>query len=230
MSNPIHDTDRRRCHRQPLGMCRLHLVALRALARQKQWSVPRLSQAMALAALVHDGQTRLGSGEPYLVHPLQTARLVGLWGGAEDDVVAALLHDAVEDATGDPQALQQHILDTFGEGVAQAVDALSKRPHLEGAMARQQDQCDRIRALALRQGPGVCLVKLADRAHNCVTSQFYSPQKLLKLQAENQRWLVPMAMGLGAMTLARFLDDASQWHAVPEACFAETLAPMLRQH
>jgi (p)ppGpp synthase/HD superfamily hydrolase len=221
--------DRRCGDRNPMGMVRLHVVALQALARQRQWSFTRMAQAVALAAMVHDGQTRMSNGDPYLVHPLMTARLVGAWGGSQNDVIAAVLHDTVEDTPADPVALLEHIVDTFGHDVATVVTALTKQGHLAGA-ARQQDQHDRIMALGHTQGPGVCWIKLADRAHNSVTSQCYSAAKLTKLEHENCAWFAPMALSLGAMDLAHFLGDAARWHKVPEALFVETLATMVRKH
>lgn len=81
----------------------------------------RLDEAFALARRLHDGQTRKGSTTPYLSHVLAVAGIVSEYGGDEDQVIAALLHDTVEDQGGRP--LLARLQAQFGERVAALVEA-----------------------------------------------------------------------------------------------------------
>lgn len=121
---------------------------------------PRFDSALAFASGCHFGQRRKGSGAPYITHPLAVAAIVGSYGGDEDQAVAALLHDVMEDCG----VSRQTIGDRYGERVAAIVEACTDsterpkppwRPRKEAHIAHVRDQAEHIK-----------LVMAADKLHN----------------------------------------------------------------
>ena len=124
----------------------------------------RITEALAFALRAHDGQTRKGTSIPYIAHPLGVSSLVMEAGGADDEVVAALLHDAVEDGG---QELVDPIRDAFGERVLGIVlecsDAVvPKGAQKPGWWERKRAYVDRVAT----ESPGAVLVTTADKLHN----------------------------------------------------------------
>ena len=124
----------------------------------------RLADAVATAERLHGAQTRKGTEIPYVSHLLAVAGLVIEGGGDEDTVVAALLHDAVEDAGGPPTLAA--IRDRFGDRVAAIVSACSDTDEVPKPpwRARKQAYIDHLRGDDLPDG--ALLVSLADKLHN----------------------------------------------------------------
>ncbi len=122
----------------------------------------RFEQALVYATRLHAQQVRKGTGVPYISHLLSVAALVLEDGGDEDEAIAALLHDAVEDQGG--VATREAILQQFGERVIQIVDGctdtdvMPKPPWKE----RKQQHLENLR----HASPEVCRVVLADKLHN----------------------------------------------------------------
>ena len=122
----------------------------------------RFTDALTYAFQLHDGQVRKQSGTPYIAHLLSVSALVLESGGDEDEAIAALLHDAVEDQGGVPTL--EEIRLQFGEHVAEIVDGLTdayiqpKPPWKE----RKEGYLSHLRTAS----PGVRLVSLADKLHN----------------------------------------------------------------
>jgi len=120
----------------------------------------RLSLALTYAVEAHGNQRRKGTDVPYVSHLLGVCSLVLEAGGSPDEAIAALLHDAIEDAG----VTREEICDRFGESVAEIVsgcsdtDAVPKPPWRERKVAY-------IERLAM-EGEGVWLVSLADKVHN----------------------------------------------------------------
>lgn len=113
---------------------------------------PRVAQAIAIAIQVHTGQPRMGTGLPYIVHPISVALAVSVYGD-ENMVIAALLHDAVEDTALTVKKVEQ----TFGGDVAWLVDCVTKK---DG-----ESKMDRVRFIAT-QGLRPVRLKLGDTRHN----------------------------------------------------------------
>lgn len=122
----------------------------------------KFERALLYAARKHGGQVRKGSGVPYVTHLLAVAAIVGENGGTEDEVVAALLHDAPEDRGG--RETLEEIRARFGEGVAEIVAGCSDTLQREKPewWARKRAYVRRVRGAS----PSVRLVSSADKLHN----------------------------------------------------------------
>jgi (p)ppGpp synthase/HD superfamily hydrolase len=137
----------------------------------------RLADAFAFADMLHRRQRRKGSDVPYITHLMSVAALVGEYGGTEDQVIAALLHDAVEDQGG-PDTLSK-IRERFGEGVAHYVEAASDASGEPRPPWLQRKQTF---LSGLRTAPADAkLIVAADKLHNVRTliRDYYQVAELL---------------------------------------------------
>lgn len=128
------------------------------------YSTDRISAAFALAALVHEKQTRKSTDIPYISHPMAVAAQVSVWGGSEDQFIAALLHDVVEDGGAQYMpVIEKH----FGKHVLDLVmacsDAAPQRGQPKGAwIERKEKYIANLRSAA----DEVLLISAADKWHN----------------------------------------------------------------
>lgn len=128
------------------------------------YSTDRISAAFALAALVHEKQTRKSTDIPYISHPMAVAAQVAVWGGSEDQFIAALLHDVVEDGGAQYKpVIEEH----FGKHVLDLVmacsDAAPQRGQPKGAwIERKEKHIANLRSAA----DEVLLISAADKWHN----------------------------------------------------------------
>ena len=128
------------------------------------YSTDRISAAFALAALVHEKQTRKSTDIPYISHPMAVAAQVAVWGGSEDQFIAALLHDVVEDGGAQYKpVIEEH----FGKHVLDLVmacsDAAPQRGQPKGAwIERKEKYIANLRSAA----DEVLLISTADKWHN----------------------------------------------------------------
>lgn len=128
------------------------------------YSIDRISAAFALAALVHEKQTRKSTNIPYISHPMAVAAQVAVWGGSEDQFIAALLHDVVEDGGAQYMpVIEEH----FGKHVLDLVmacsDAAPQRGQPKGAwIERKEKYIANLRSAA----DEVLLISAADKWHN----------------------------------------------------------------
>jgi len=130
----------------------------------------RFSEALSLAATLHADQQRKVSDVPYLAHLLAVAALVMEHGGDEDECIAALLHDAVEDQGG--MAVREEICRRFGETVVSIIDGCTDATETPKPAWRQRKEAHIAR---LRQAPApVRLVTAADKLHNvrCIVCEY----------------------------------------------------------
>ncbi len=167
--------------------------------------VDRIREAYAFAAKAHAHQKRL-SGEPYITHPLAVAGAVVEWRMDAEAVMAALLHDTLED-TG---ASKRELTEKFGREVADLVDGLSKLDKIEFA-SYQEAQAENFRKMlmAMARDLRVVLIKLADRQHNLATMSAIRPDKRRRIAAETLEIYAPIALRLGLNKLYRELQDTS---------------------
>ncbi|PAU87008.1 bifunctional GTP diphosphokinase/guanosine-3',5'-bis(diphosphate) 3'-diphosphatase [Pseudomonas sp. WN033] len=160
-------------------------------------------RAYYYAEQAHDGQTRR-SGEPYVTHPLAVAHILADMHMDHQSLMAAMLHDVIED-TGIPKdALTQQ----FGETVADLVDGVSKLTQMNfETKAEAQAENFQKMALAMARDIRVILVKLADRLHNMRTLGALQPAKRRRIAKETLEIYAPIAQRLGIHSLSTEFED-----------------------
>ncbi|GAA5235612.1 bifunctional (p)ppGpp synthetase/guanosine-3',5'-bis(diphosphate) 3'-pyrophosphohydrolase [Verticiella sediminum] len=165
--------------------------------------VQRVREAYKFSDAAHLGQFR-SSGEPYITHPIAVTEICAGWKLDADALMAALLHDVMEDQ-GVPK---QELAERFGGEVAELVDGLSKLDRLEFASkTQQQAESFRKMLLAMARDVRVILIKLADRLHNMRTLDAVSPEKRRRVARETLDIYSPIAHRLGLNVLFRELQD-----------------------
>ena len=171
----------------------------------KQYDVVRIRDAMELAISAHNGQMRR-SGEEYVCHPLHVACILVEIGMDSDAVVAALLHDVVEDTDIELSEIARR----FGADVAGLVDGVTKITQMSFS-TREEQQAENVRKmlLAMSKDVRVMIIKLADRLHNMRTSDGWEPQKQRDKAKETMDIYAPLAHRLGIRTIKEELEDRS---------------------
>ena len=165
--------------------------------------VARVRDAYRFSDQAHLGQFR-SSGEPYITHPIAVTEVCAGWKLDADALMAALLHDVMEDQD-IPKA---ELAEKFGVDVAELVDGLSKLDRLDFATkAQQQAESFRKMLLAMARDLRVILIKLADRLHNMRTLGAVAPDKRRRIARETLDIYAPIANRLGLNAVYRELQD-----------------------
>lgn len=168
-------------------------------------------QAYRYADHAHAGQTRK-TGEPYITHPIAVACILAQLHLDLPTLLAALLHDVVEDTDVDSAAIAER----FGKQVADLVDGLTKLDKVELQTATQaQAENFRKMLLAMSQDVRVILVKLADRLHNMQTLEAMRPDKQKRIARETLEIYAPIANRLGLNPIYHELEDLSLKYLYP---------------
>lgn len=155
--------------------------------------VQLIKRAYYYAEQAHDGQFRR-SGEPYVTHPLAVANILAEMRMDHQSVIAALLHDVIEDTNVSKAALAEQ----FGDTIAEMVDGVSKLTQIEFASkAEAQAENFQKMAMAMANDIRVILVKLADRLHNMRTLGVMRPDKRRRIAKETLEIYTPIANRLG---------------------------------
>jgi GTP diphosphokinase / guanosine-3',5'-bis(diphosphate) 3'-diphosphatase len=160
-----------------------------------------LQRGYDLAEERHRGQLRK-SGDPYITHPLAVATILAELGMDTTTLVAALLHDTVED-TGLTVA---ELAADFGPEVAHLVDGVTKLDKVKFGEAAEAETIRKM-IVAMARDPRVLVIKLADRLHNMRTLRFLPPEKQERKARETLEVLAPMAHRLGMNTVKWELED-----------------------
>lgn len=170
-----------------------------------------LRRGYAIAEAMHHGQFRK-SGDPYITHPLAVAQICAELGMDTTTLVAALLHDTVEDTRYTLQALHAD----FGPEVAHLVDGVTK---FDKAFYGKAAEAETIRKMIVAAGKDVrvLIIKLADRLHNMRTLDARSPASRARIARATQEVHLPLADRLGIQKLKRELDDTVLYHLEPES-------------
>ena len=168
-------------------------------------------QAYRYADVAHLGQLR-HSGEPYITHPIAVAAQVAEWKLDAHALMAALLHDTLEDCG----VTKADLLERFGPQVAELVDGLTKLDKLQ-FNTREEGQAESFRKmlLAMARDVRVILVKLADRLHNMRTMGDMPRSKWKRISTETLDIYAPIAHRLGLNQTYRELQDLSLRHLKP---------------
>ncbi|QWE25422.1 bifunctional (p)ppGpp synthetase/guanosine-3',5'-bis(diphosphate) 3'-pyrophosphohydrolase [Polynucleobacter sp. AP-Elch-400A-B2] len=173
--------------------------------------VALIKQAFHFADAAHLGQYR-HSGEPYITHPVAVAELCATWRLDASSIMAALMHDVIED-TGCTQA---DLVGKFGSKVAELVEGLTKLDKLEfQSHAEAQAESFRKMFMAMARDVRVILVKLADRTHNMRTLDAVPMEKRRRVAAETIEIYAPIAHRLGLNVIYRDLQDLSFRYSMP---------------
>jgi len=174
--------------------------------------VERIREAAEFGASAHKGQKRL-SGEPYIAHPVATAAILADLRLDADTIVAAILHDVIEDT---PTPKDQ-LVAKFGKDVAELVDAVTKLDQIK-FKSREEAQAESFRKmlLAMVRDLRVILVKLADRTHNMRTIEAMTPPRRRAIARETLEIYAPIAERLGLYRIKLELEDLGFWALYPQ--------------
>ncbi len=200
---------------QPATPPKLQVISLAGLTEKithlKPEEVALVKKAFQYADSAHLGQYRQ-SGEPYITHPLAVAELCASWQLDAASIMAALLHDVIED-TG---STREELVQVFGGKVAELVEGLTKLDKLEfQSHAEAQAESFRKMFMAMARDVRVILVKLADRLHNMRTLDAMAIAKRKRVALETAEIYAPIAHRLGLNQVYRELQDLSFMHWQP---------------
>ena len=172
----------------------------------------RVRAAFELADRAHAGQKRK-AGTPYVTHCIEAARICVEMGLDEDSVVAALLHDVIEDTA----LTHDDIAKEFGAEVADIVEGVTKLTRVRFTN-REDEQMENLRKMlmAMAKDIRVILIKLADRLHNMRTMEYMTPAKQLEKSTETMEIYAPIAHRLGLQRVKWELEDRSLRYIDPE--------------
>jgi GTP pyrophosphokinase len=171
----------------------------------------QIEAAYHLSDSAHAGQFRK-SGEPYISHPLAVAEILADWHLDAQALMAALLHDVVEDTA----ITKKEIAEKFGKAVAELVDGVSKLDKIEfQTEIHAQAENFRKMLLAMARDVRVILIKLADRLHNMRTLGAMAPEKRQRIARETLEIYAPIANRLGLNSVYDELEDLSFRHLYP---------------
>ena len=165
----------------------------------------RLYDAFNFADNAHAGQLRK-DGSPYITHPLAVAEIVAELELDTDSIIAALLHDTIED-TG---VTHEEIAKLFGATVADLVEGVTKLTRVQYT-SKEEEQMENLRKMlmAMAKDIRVILIKICDRLHNMRTMEYQSPKKQKEKALETMEIYAPIAHRLGMQKIKWELEDLS---------------------
>ena len=169
------------------------------------YQIKKIEKSFNLACQAHKGQVRK-SGEAYIHHPLSAASMLADFQLDHESIMAAILHDVIEDTEIEKENLKKN----FGVKVAELVDGVSKLDKLSFSTSEEADAANlRKMILAMSQDIRVILIKLADRRHNLKTINALDNKKRKKIGKETLEIFAPIALRLGIHSLNKELEDLS---------------------
>lgn len=184
----------------------------KAAAYLKESDLPRIREAYDFAEQAHHGQVRK-SGEPYILHPVAVAEILVNMQMDVISIIAALLHDVVEDTT----VPLEEVRVRFGETCAMLVDGLTKLEKIQfRSKEEQQNENYRKMFVAMAQDIRVILIKLADRLHNMRTLKFQSEEAQRRIAYETLEIFCPIAHRLGISAIKWEMEDIALRYLNPQ--------------
>ncbi len=181
---------------------------------------PNIIKAVDFATKWHEGQFRK-SGEPYIIHPILVAVIVEHFGGDEEMIIAALLHDVVEDTACEIEEIER----VFSKEVAKLVEGLTKIVEIRENNLIPSSSNERLAnsALSFRKmllasilDVRILIIKLCDRVHNMLTLSALKEDKQRRISEETLVVYVPIAHRLGISTIKNILEDLSFYYLMPQ--------------
>ena len=183
-------------------------LAKRLTSGNVPMNMQRVRAAYEYAAKMHETQKRR-DGSPYVTHCIATAEIIAEQGLDEDSVVAALLHDVIEDTP----ATHDDVKRLFGSSVADIVEGVTKLTRVQWT-SHEEEQAENLRKMlmAMAKDIRVILIKIADRLHNMRTMDYQSGEKQLIKSAETMEIYAPIAHRLGMQKIKWELEDRSLYY------------------
>ncbi len=177
--------------------------------------IKEIEDAYVFAAKLHAGQYRI-SEEPYIVHPVEVAKILTDLMMDKDTIIAALLHDIIEDTGTSPETIKEH----FGEDVLNLVQGVTKLGKYQ-FKSKEERQAENFRRMfiAMAKDVRVIFLKLADRLHNMRTLNYMAAAKQQKIAQETLDIFAPLANRLGIGKIKAELEDLSLRYLNPEKYF-----------
>lgn len=184
----------------------------KASGYMKDNDLKRIKEAYDFAEKAHLGQLRK-SGEPYILHPLAVADILVNMNMDTTSIIAALLHDVVEDTTVSLDVVEQQ----FGSTCAMLVDGLTKLERIKfKTKEEQQNENYRKMFVAMAQDIRVILIKLADRLHNMRTLKYQSEESQRRIADETLEIFCPIAHRLGISAIKWEMEDIALRYLNPQ--------------
>ena len=169
------------------------------------YQIKKIEKAYSLANEAHSGQLRK-DGEKYILHPLSAASILADFQMDHETLMAAILHDVIEDSQFD----KSHLMKTFGPKVSELVDGVSKLDKINFTTKEEADAANlRKMILAMSQDIRVILIKLADRKNNLETISALREDKRVQKAKETLEIFAPIALRLGIHSLNKELENLS---------------------
>ena len=165
----------------------------------------QIRTAFEYADKCHEGQKRK-SGEPYIIHPLAVAQIVADQKLDSESIIAALLHDVIEDT----EATHEDVAKLFSPTIANLVEGVSKLTRIQYA-TKEDEQMENLRKMlfAMSKDIRVILIKVSDRLHNMRTMEYQTPPKQKQKSMETMEIYAPIAHRLGMQRMKWELEDLS---------------------
>jgi RelA/SpoT family (p)ppGpp synthetase len=176
--------------------------------------IQEITKAYSVAKKLHKGQVRY-NGDPYITHPVEVAKILAAMKMDYQSIVAALLHDVLEDT----EVSQDELVEKFGSTVYDLVDGVSKLKQIK-CDSREEAQAENLRKmmLAMAKDVRVILVKLADRLHNMRTLAVLPREKQKRISLETLEIYAPIANRLGMNNLCVEFEELGFAHLYPIRC------------
>ena len=170
--------------------------------------IDRIRTAFDFAVKAHEGQKRK-DGSPYVTHTIAAATIAAQIGLDDESIIAALLHDVLEDTS----VTYEELKDAFGQEVVDIVEGVTKLTRVQYSTV-EETQMENLRKMliAMAKDIRVILIKLADRLHNMRTMGYQSPEKQLSKSRETMDIYAPIAHRLGMENLKDELEDLSLYY------------------
>lgn len=177
--------------------------------------IAQIEQAYLFAERLHEGQYRI-SEEPYIIHPVEVAKILVDLKADAHTLIAAFLHDILEDTDTKPEEIEQ----LFGKDVLTLVQGVTKLGKLQ-FKSKEERQAENFRRLFIAMASDIRIVflKLADRLHNMRTLNFMAANKQQKIARETLDIFAPLANRLGIYKIKAELEDLSLRYLEPDKYF-----------
>ncbi len=182
---------------------------------REEADIEQIEEAFHFAEKLHEGQYRV-SEEPYIIHPVEVAKILVNLKADTHTVIAAFLHDILEDTDTKPEEIEAK----FGKDVLTLVQGVTKLGKLQ-FKSKEERQAENFRRLfiAMANDIRIIFLKLADRLHNMRTLNFMATQKQQKIARETLDIFAPLANRLGIYKIKAELEDLSLRYLEPDKYF-----------